>query len=106
MLEMRLRDGTVFDPTEASWTITPKGSTKIYGWGDVVALGMLEPEYGVADGHFGPAKMPIRGVRFTDLSDLIVEVPMPLAVAREMGELLSRSKIEVVSALPYSMLGR
>lgn len=104
MLEMRLRDGTVFDPLDATWTLAPKGSDKIYGWTDVVLIGMLEPTYDVTHGHFGPARMPIRGVRFTDLSDLAVEVPMPLLVAQEMGRLLATSKIEVVQSVPSSLL--
>lgn len=105
MIEMKLRDGTIFDPADATWTLTVPGREgTIYGWSDVVLIGMLEPSYDVVHGVFGPAKMPIRGVRFTDLSDLAVEVPLPLSVAREMGELLSTSKIEVVKSLPASIL--
>lgn len=106
MLEMKLRDGTIFNPLDAAWTLMPKGSAKVYGWDDVVLIGMLEPIYDVAEGHFGPARMPIRGVRFTDASDLQVEVPMPLLVAQEMGRLLSMSKIDVVSTVPFGLLGR
>jgi hypothetical protein len=106
VLEMKMRDGTVFDPLVAAWTITPKGSDKIYGWNDVVLLGMLEPLYDVVHGTFGPAKMPIRGVRFTDTSDLQVEVPMPLQVAREMGALLASSKIKVVKQMPTFLILR
>lgn len=103
MIEMKLRNGVVFNPLDAAWTITPAGSEEIFEWTDVVLIGMLDPAYEVAHGTFGPpgrAGMPVRGVRFTDTSELAVEVPMPLLAAQEMGRLLSESKIEVVRGMP------
>lgn len=107
MIEVRLRNGTTFMADEAEWTVVPPGSQDVYGWKDVEVIGLAEIGYEVTQGHFGPPgrpQMPIRGLRFFDPSDLRIEVPMPLAVAREIGELLSTSKIEVVQHLPAALL--
>jgi hypothetical protein len=109
MIEMRTKDGTTFDPNDATWSIVvPSNPAVPYTWEDVALIMLIEPTYDVVQGQFGPpgAKggMPIRGVKFTDMSDLAVEVPMPLQVAREMGSLLAESAIEVVSGIPTSLL--
>jgi hypothetical protein len=106
---MRMADGTTFEPSEAHWRIwTPDRPEVEYSWDDVKLLMMLEPTLDVVEGVFGPpgskGGMPIRGLRFTDLSDLVVEVPLPLPLAREMGGLLAQSKIEVAGSVPTSLV--
>lgn len=107
MIQVRMKDGVTFMADEAEWKITPPGNTGSYSLDDVEAIGLMEIGYEVTQGEYGPPgykPLPIRGLRFFDTSDLRVEVPLPVPVAREMGELLSTSKIEVVQHLPAALL--
>lgn len=106
MITFRMKDGVTFDPTEAIITITPKGSETLYSWEDLALMGLIDVSFDVMRGVFGPAKMPIRGIRFNDPSDLQIEVPMPLEIATEMGKMLQETKVEVVKHLPASLLFR
>lgn len=109
MLELRARDGVVFDPFDADVSITPKGSAKAYTMEDLLVIGFIDATLGVVEGNFGPpgrSGMPIRGLRFTDTSDFSVEIPMPVPFAQELGRELARSKIEVVSGMPTGLLLR
>lgn len=104
MIRMRLRDGTYFDPLTAAWTVTPKGSEAVFGWEDIAVVEILDPICDVMNGTFGQARMPVRGLRFADLSDLVFEVPLPLEAAQEIGKLLAVVEVEAVRTMPAGLV--
>lgn len=86
MIQVTLADGRRFwlDKAEDVRLTWFDGEvSRVYRLGEVQKLTLIDPMLRVADGTI--RGMPIRGLLFEDASDLVVEVPLPLADARELG---------------------
>lgn len=105
MITMRMKDGAAFMPEDVKimFTVGEGENAKTYGWEDLAEVMLIDGEYGVSDGRFGPRGMPIRGITWIDTSDLIVRMPVPLEEARQMGAKLSSTKIEIAQSVPTGL---
>lgn len=108
MIQVQMQDGTAFmvDAAQVTFTVGEGDDAKTYGWGDLARIMLIDGGYGVTDGKFGgPQGMPIRGIAWTDTSDLRVEIPMPLEVAEDLGKTLQHgTKVETFKSMPTGLV--
>lgn len=103
MIQFQMKSGATFTPEEVEIEIRVRrgDDVQVYGWADIARLVCFDGEVGVTDAKMGgPDGMPVRSLTYVDLSDLRIEIPMPLDYARGLGEVLGSSKVEIVKTMP------
>lgn len=108
MIQVQMQDGTTFhvEDAEVTFTVGEGEDAKTYGWQDLARIMLIDGGYGVSDGRFGgPQGMPIRGLVWTDTSDMRIEIPMPLEAAEDLGKALQHgTKVETFKTVPSGLV--
>lgn len=111
MIVVVLKDGSrrTLDKAKVTleWTIDDAGTVETFTLDEVKALMVMDPEVGTMLGDIGG--MPVLGMRFTDTSDLRIEIPIPVGDAATLGNQLvemvtaAQSKVHRVGLMPSTL---
>lgn len=100
MIRVFRHDGSSFDAEDLGLAVAAddQEAVAIFPWSDLSKLVLIDGSVEVVDTTW--REMPLRLLVWTDVSGLRFEIPLPHAMAEEMGRAMAGMKVQVAQDVP------